>query len=661
MANGVPIPESKILRSRDPADNDENNWATFDLRNVEVVNKKGKLVNLLHADAAHPVTVTGTLQLNKGNAGLLLPTATKSKNAIIQIKNVTHFAYGAYANGDVDFWAAGLAGWHCIKPADNYAANFHEMIEAVHIFYFIADSYGGESRPRWDELFANYARIHHITSKAAAEKIYSHGQFIASRMMKGDEGIRWGHTSFYQHLRKMQPTSFGLDTPAMPPTKPAPAQPAPARIASSRAAPAPTAASRPVPSRPTSLRASKPNTMTRSAETKPSRNSRRSRLAEAEEVAATRLRETRNSQHRGPLLSEVNRSKARSIWKFMQKTINNSRPPPADVTLDSIAHSVVQFYTVEDEEKATEYLQVLAADIIPLMQAKRQRQYDWPNLPIYDDLVGSKPTAAAKRRVAAMELELRAQPLSDEEEQDSAASESSEEEVLDETDHHTMSVLRPQSGTKFSGKAASRKGKGKAPQRVDSEPADDETEVMDIDTPSKRKSMSEDEEEEEEEEEESHPRKRFTRSQGDHDQELEDLEFEAQQAKSTGIPPRKKSQPNGVKPNVAPPVVISEPIFTTRAQEPGDVWTCPREGCLHKVYGASENGALIKEHHLEHDEVFNLVRSEENRTNLPVSALLKRIREMAESQHGPRLGQMGMGGDTPPMSTIFPAPIMRRV
>lgn len=72
MANGVPIPESKILRSRDPADNDENNWATFDLRNVEVVNKKGKLVNLLHADAAHPVTVTGTLQLNKGNAGLCM-------------------------------------------------------------------------------------------------------------------------------------------------------------------------------------------------------------------------------------------------------------------------------------------------------------------------------------------------------------------------------------------------------------------------------------------------------------------------------------------------------------------------------------------------------------------------------------------------------------
>lgn len=83
----------------------------------------------------------------------VLPTATKSKNAIIQVKNVVHFAYGAYANGDVDFWAAGLAGWHCIKPADSYTAIFHDMIEAVHIFYFIADSYGSEQRPRWDELF----------------------------------------------------------------------------------------------------------------------------------------------------------------------------------------------------------------------------------------------------------------------------------------------------------------------------------------------------------------------------------------------------------------------------------------------------------------------------------------------------------------------------
>jgi hypothetical protein len=310
-------------------------------------------------------------------------------------------------------------------------------------------------------------------------------------------------------------------------------------------------------------------------------------------------------------LSEVNKQKARDLWKFMQKTVNKIRPSPADITIERFSHSLLLFYTFEDQDKATEYLQCLAADLIPLMQAKRRRAYAWTRLPIYEDLVEAKPSAAARRRMAAMELELRAHPLSDDEENSSAESESSEEEVLDESEiHHTMSVLRPKSGSKFSGKGASRSGKSKAAQRDDAEPSDDEIEVMDIDSPSKRKSVSEDDEE-------LRPPKRFTRSQGHHDPELEDLEFEAQQAKSTGLAIRKKSQSNGARPTSAP-LIISEPIFSTRATGSGDVWTCPREGCMHKVYGASENAALIKEHHLDHDEIFSLVRSEENRTHLPV-------------------------------------------
>jgi hypothetical protein len=330
-----------------------------------------------------------------------------------------------------------------------------------------------------------------------------------------------------------------------------------------------------------------------------------------EEAEAKRTRETRNNLRRGPLLSQVNKQKAKDLWKFMQKTVNNARPSPTDVTIERIAHSLLQFYVLEDEEQATSYIQCLAPDLLPLMQSKRRRAYDWTNLPVYDDLLEAKPTAATKRKVAAIELESRAHPLSDDEQLSSAESESSEEEeVLDkEQAHHSMSGLRPKSGTTFSGKGASRNGKGKAPKRVKIDEEDDEVEVMDVDTPSKRKSVSEDDEE-------VHPRKRFTRSQGDHDHELEDLEFELQQAKSTGLPIRRKTQPNGVKPTA--PVIISEPILSTRATDPGDIWTCPREGCIHKVYGATENHALIEEHHLEHDEIFSLVRSEENRTHLPV-------------------------------------------
>jgi hypothetical protein len=122
------------------------------------------------------------------------------------VKNVTHFSYGAYENGDVDIWAAGEAGWYLIKPGESYIDVFQSMIEAVNILYFTTDCYRDDKYTA-DELFAKYSKIHHITVQEAKDKFYSHGHFLASRMMKGEEGIKWGHTGFYQHLRKMQPVS----------------------------------------------------------------------------------------------------------------------------------------------------------------------------------------------------------------------------------------------------------------------------------------------------------------------------------------------------------------------------------------------------------------------------------------------------------------------
>jgi hypothetical protein len=133
--------------------------------------------------------------------------ASKSRNPTIQVHNVTHFAYGTYQNGDVDIWAAGEAGWYQIKPAESYIDLFQSMIEAVNILYFMSDCYKG-GKFSADELFSKYSKIHHISAQQAKDKFYSHGPFLASRMMKGEEGIRWGLTGFYQHLRKMQPVSL---------------------------------------------------------------------------------------------------------------------------------------------------------------------------------------------------------------------------------------------------------------------------------------------------------------------------------------------------------------------------------------------------------------------------------------------------------------------
>jgi hypothetical protein len=305
----------------------------------------------------------------------------------------------------------------------------------------------------------------------------------------------------------------------------------------------------------------------------------------------------------------------------MQKVVNDNRPEPAAMTIESFAHFLMQSFTFEDEEQAGHYLEYLAADLVTMMQQKRRRTYEWTELPIYDELLEARLPVALRRKMAGVELEGRAQPLQDESDDDvsSMDSESSEERVMDEEQmqHHTKSSLRPKSASKFSGKGAGRRGKGV--QRGTSPGSDEDGGPMDLDSPSKRKSINGDENH-------TPPKKRFTRSQGDQDPELEDIEFAWQQAKSTGLPIRRKSQQrekfvNGDSSTLRPSL-ISEPILSTTATNPGDVWTCPHAGCLHKVYGASKEDSedLIKEHLDEHksDDKIDLILSEETRTHLPV-------------------------------------------
>jgi hypothetical protein len=359
----------------------------------------------------------------------------------------------------------------------------------------------------------------------------------------------------------------------------------------------------------------------------PAPRTRRTRHSEpAKEVEASNSKsKTSKDKHKSvQLLSAVNKMKATTVWKYMQKVVNDQRPEPATMTIESFAHYFMQAFTFEDEEQAGQYLEYLAPDIVSMMQQKRRRTYEWTELPIYEELLDAKPSAAVKRKMAGVELEKRAQPLQDEEDEEdeeedeisSVDSDSSEEQIMDEEQmqHQTRSALRPKSGSKFSGKGAGRKGKGLERASEDGEP-------MEVDTPSKRKSINGDKDEED-----TPPKRRFTRSQGNQDPELEDLEFAWQQSKSTGIPIRRKSQQhqrsvNGDGPDIRP-TVVSMPIISTEATDSGDVWTCPHPGCLHKVYGASDDDSkdLIEEHLDEHksNDKIDLILSETSRTHLPV-------------------------------------------
>jgi len=83
--------------------------------------------------------------------------------------------------------------------------------------------------------------------------------------------------------------------------------------------------------------------------------------------------------------------------------------------------------------------------------------------------------------------------------------------------------------------------------------------------------------------------------------------------------------------------IISELLPSYEAQGSGDTWTCPFDGCLHNVYGASTDSSqrLIKEHYHTHavqsQAQLDLIYNEE-RPYLPVGNLIKKIQEMATQQ-----------------------------
>lgn len=65
----------------------------------------------------------------------------------IVIENVTHYAYGQHADGEIGVWVAGQAGWFSIVPAKGYKPMFNDMVEAVDLLYFLVDRHRNQ-RPR---------------------------------------------------------------------------------------------------------------------------------------------------------------------------------------------------------------------------------------------------------------------------------------------------------------------------------------------------------------------------------------------------------------------------------------------------------------------------------------------------------------------------------
>lgn len=127
----------------------------------------------------------------------------------IVLDNVTHYAYGQHNDGEVGIWVAGRAGWFSISPAKGYRPMFSEIVEAIDLLYFLADRHQQKRRKRkdWnpslDYLCEEYvAYTHGICEDAddSLEVFHKHHGFLLSRMIRGEEGVRWTKTNFFAHL-----------------------------------------------------------------------------------------------------------------------------------------------------------------------------------------------------------------------------------------------------------------------------------------------------------------------------------------------------------------------------------------------------------------------------------------------------------------------------
>ncbi|KAF2104787.1 hypothetical protein NA57DRAFT_70993 [Rhizodiscina lignyota] len=669
--------ENKVLKPRDPSMRSEDDWPQIFLSNAEIVDSKhGQIANLLEADTKTPVTVTGRLgNLRKDQLHLLLnPSSTSPK---IEISNVTRYAYGQFDDGAYAIWALGQAGWFEIRPGKSYKPMYDHMVEAVDLFYFLKDTHGSSDGEHHSakKLFAMYAKDHSHRAKtptAAAELMYKHRFFLAKAMAKEDREQKmsyWTTTPLHTHLKEKFPEMF-ITSP-----KPRP------RTASVRSGSASVANGRTVRTR-----------SVRSASQKDDN---------VDNVSTTSSRR-RAAQLAMPTDDEID-ARARMIWKqmlsFGGNLYNNGRTSqPQASTVAEFASNLWMAFNFETKDDAADYMMAIASRLINFMSETKQRNTNWHALSVYEELLSAKLPAVTRKKMLLHELKkLSRQEMADkvkvnadEDSSESSESDDSSEAVVEpNSPQRPKSVLRPKSG-KFVDKGRRQRGKSyrQSVEATQENEGSEDDGIMEITSPSKRKGEDLDGD--------IRPRKRAASESRDIEDIASEDDLSAASALEsemrTQLPLRQKTEPpapvlNGGRhtsrsepPHMrntrnhprlptptSPPPIVTEELPTTEPNGPEEMWMCGVDGCTHKVYGAEKDlgKRLVKEHIAEHEQqrksgeannedaaeegaeadAIALVRMEEEMCHLPVSNLIKRIREMAEMKQ---------------QSPAFPASIQQR-
>lgn len=629
----MPIPEANLLYPVDPSITDSDDWDIFVLSNARVsYESNGHLASLLVAYADTPLKVEGRLEAPTREQSHYLVNKPY-KPTEMEIRNVNRYSYGEMEDGTIALWAQGAAGWFQIIPAPRYKPIFDNMIIAVQILYFVTDIHK-ESRKRGSGpsaqlLFQEYAEDRRFSCNdvTTAEATFNqHHIFLMMCFFNRANGISWSTTPLYQYFRRRHPEDFE--------TCKARSEGRYIPIQASRPAPA----SAPMAHYP--IEAGKPV------------------IHQAAEAPK----------------KDDNWWEAAALFEFMQKAVNQRalRVGRHQITLERVAELIVRRYEIEDVQTAQQVLQVHAQNLCYMMAHPRRKAIRYfASEPIYHTLAaGHNLSAAEQRRATSVEL----RPRKDHATLKDAASDSSE--TSDEEDHDAittpvrrlparskkgrLSVLRPRSSN-FSGKSANseerKAGKGKAPVAHDREASEESDgseqnrsseDAMAIDTPTqalspgleKRKfdptNTNEDDGQKRRGKRTVHPSK--TPESPPTSVDLTDDDDDEPAAVAVPPIPLCGLSTNGNAAAMTTTArLVSTPLPTYQPNGPRDSWLCSFDGCSQRIYGCSKElgRRLITEHVEDHakgtEKVVGILWREQDKLNLPVSNLIKKIRGMTEA------------------------------
>lgn len=127
----------------------------------------------------------------------------------IKIEKCTNYSFGQDANGKPVIWAEGKAGWYEINPSDRYLSHYNDTVEAIELFYFMADQH--RKVPRKQRRFGfmidpflteyqNHTGYRINDDDEAMETIHKHHRFLLKQMIEEREGIDWSQTHLWRHL-----------------------------------------------------------------------------------------------------------------------------------------------------------------------------------------------------------------------------------------------------------------------------------------------------------------------------------------------------------------------------------------------------------------------------------------------------------------------------